>query len=397
MLTSIALIILLGLLMGSIFTKLKLPSLVGMILTGIIIGPHVLNLLDGSILEISSELRQIALIIILTRAGLALDIKDLKRVGRPAFLMCFIPATFEILGFIILGPRLLNISLLDSAILGTVIAAVSPAIIVPRMLKLMEEGYGVNKSIPQLILAGASVDDIFVIVLFTSLTSIATTGDVFSLSTLIEIPVSILLGIILGILVGIPLVHIFKKIHIRDSIKVLIILSISFLFITLENLLKGIISISGLLSIMSLGATIFKTHPNLASRISVKYSKLWVCAEVFLFVLVGATVNIKYAMNSGIISVILILGALVFRMIGVLVSLINTNLNFKERIFSVIGYMPKATVQAAIGALPLSMGLASGEIILTIAVLSIIITAPLGAILIDNNYKKMLIHSKDNK
>lgn len=395
MLTSIALIILLGLFIGSIFTKLKLPSLVGMILTGIILGPHMLNLLDSSIIGISSELRQIALVIILTRAGLALDIKDLKKVGRPAILMCFIPATLEILGFIILGPKLLNLPILDSAILGTVIAAVSPAVIVPRMLKLMEEGYGTNKSIPQLILAGASVDDIFVIVLFTSFTSIATTGSNFSISSIIEIPISIIIGIILGILTGIVLVYLFKKIHIRDSIKILIILSVSFLFFTVEDLLKGFIPISGLLAVMSLGATILKIYSKLARRISNKYSKLWVGAEVFLFVLVGASVDIKYAMNSGIITIILILGALVFRIFGVLLSLIKTEMNFKERLFSAIGYMPKATVQAAIGALPLSMGLASGEIILTVAVLSIIITAPLGATLIDNTYKKLLSISKN--
>jgi solute carrier family 9B (sodium/hydrogen exchanger), member 1/2 len=395
MLTSIALIILLGLFIGSIFTKLKLPSLVGMILTGIILGPHMLNLLDSSIIGISSELRQIALVIILTRAGLALDIKDLKKVGRPAILMCFIPATLEILGFIILGPKLLNLPILDSAILGTVIAAVSPAVIVPRMLKLIEEGYGTNKSIPQLILAGASVDDIFVIVLFTSFTSIATTGSNFSISSIIEIPISIIIGIILGILTGIVLVYLFEKIHIRDSIKILIILSVSFLFITVEDLLKGFIPISGLLAVMSLGATILKIYSKLARRISNKYSKLWVGAEVFLFVLVGASVDIKYAMNSGIITIILILGALVFRIFGVLLSLIKTEMNFKERLFSAIGYMPKATVQAAIGALPLSMGLASGEIILTVAVLSIIITAPLGATLIDNTYKKLLSISKN--
>lgn len=395
MLTSIALIILLGLFIGSIFTKLKLPSLVGMILTGIILGPHMLNLLDSSIIGISSELRQIALVIILTRAGLALDIKDLKKVGRPAILMCFIPATLEILGFIILGPKLLNLPILDSAILGTVIAAVSPAVIVPRMLKLIEEGYGTNKSIPQLILAGASVDDIFVIVLFTSFTSIATTGSNFSISSIIEIPISIIIGIILGILTGIVLVYLFKKIHIRDSIKILIILSVSFLFITVEDLLKGFIPISGLLAVMSLGATILKIYSKLARRISNKYSKLWVGSEVFLFVLVGASVDIKYAMNSGIITIILILGALVFRIFGVLLSLIKTEMNFKERLFSAIGYMPKATVQAAIGALPLSMGLASGEIILTVAVLSIIITAPLGATLIDNTYKKLLSISKN--
>lgn len=357
MLTSIALIILLGLFIGSIFTKLKLPSLVGMILIGIILGPHMLNLLDSSIIGISYELRQIALVIILTRAGLALDIKDLKKVGRPAILMCFIPATLEILGFIILGPKLLNLPILDSAILGTVIAAVSPAVIVPRMLKLMEEGYGTNKSIPQLILAGASVDDIFVIVLFTSFTSIATTGSNFSISSIIKIPISIIIGIILGILTGIVLVYLFKKIHIRDSIKILIILSVSFLFITVEDLLKGFIPISGLLAVMSLGATILKIYSKLARRISNKYSKLWVGAEVFLFVLVGASVDIKYVMNSGIITIILILGALVFRIFGVLLSLIKTEMNFKERLFSAIGLYAKGNSSSCYWSIALVNGI----------------------------------------
>lgn len=390
MLTSIALIILVGLSLAFIFGKLKLPRLIGMILTGIILGPYMLNVLDPTILNISSELRQIALVIILTRAGLALDIKDLKKVGRPAILMCFVPAVFEILGFIILGPKLLNLSFLDSAILGTVIAAVSPAIIVPRMIKLMDEGYGTKKSIPQLILAGASVDDIFVIVLFTSLTSLAKSESSFSLNVLLQIPISIILGILIGVLIGLILIKIFKVIHTRDSNKLLIILSISFLFITLENYLKEYIPISGLLAVMSLGATIYKTKNDLSIRLSSKYSKLWAGAEIFLFVLVGATVNINYALNLGLISVIIIILSLLFRIIGVYISLIKTNLNKKERVFTSLAYLPKATVQAAIGAIPLSMGLSSGETILTVAVVSILVTAPLGAILIDNTYKKLL-------
>lgn len=390
MLTSIALIILMGLSLAFIFDKLKLPRLIGMILTGIILGPYMLNILDPTILNISSELRQIALVIILTRAGLALDIKDLKKVGRPAILMCFVPAVFEILGFIILGPKLLNLSFLDSAILGTVIAAVSPAIIVPRMIKLMDEGYGTKKSIPQLILAGASVDDIFVIVLFTSLTSLAKSESSFSLNVLLQIPISIILGVLIGIVIGLILIKLFKVIHTRDSNKLLIFLSISFLFITLENSLKEYIPISGLLAVMSLGATIYKSNNDLSIRLSSKYSKLWAGAEIFLFVLVGATVNINYALNLGLVSVIIIIFALLFRIIGVYLSLIKTNLNRKERFFTSLSYFPKATVQAAIGALPLSMGLSSGETILTVAVVSILVTAPLGAILIDNTYKKLL-------
>lgn len=390
MLTSIALIILMGLSLAFIFDKLKLPRLIGMILTGIILGPYMLNVLDPTILNISSELRQIALVIILTRAGLALDIKDLRKVGRPAILMCFVPAVFEILGFIILGPKLLNLSFLDSAILGTVIAAVSPAIIVPRMIKLMDEGYGTKKSIPQLILAGASVDDIFVIVLFTSLTSLAKSESSFSLNVLLQIPISIILGVLIGIVIGLILIKLFKVIHTRDSNKLLIILSISFLFITLENSLKEYIPISGLLAVMSLGTTIYKSNNDLSIRLSSKYSKLWAGAEIFLFVLVGATVNINYALSLGLVSVIIIIFALLFRILGVYLSLIKTNLNKKERLFTSLSYLPKATVQAAIGALPLSMGLSSGETILTVAVVSILVTAPLGAILIDNTYKNLL-------
>lgn len=389
MLTSLALIFLLGLVMGSIFNKLKLPSLLGMLFTGIILGPYALNLLDNNILAISPDLRQIALVIILTRAGLALDIQDLKKVGRPAILMCFVPALFEITGFILLAPKMLGISILDAAIMGTVIAAVSPAIIVPRMLKLMETGYGKSQSIPQLILAGASVDDIFVIVLFTSFTSLATGGS-FSAISLLQIPISIILGLLLGVLLGLLLSYLFKHIHLRDSMKVIIILSISFLFITLENSLKDITAVSGLLAVMSMGATLLKTYPKLANRISIKFSKLWVGAEIFLFVLVGATVDIKYALSSGIIVVLLILGCLIFRMAGVFSSLIKTKLNSKERTFCMIAYMPKATVQAAIGALPLALGLSCGQIVLTAAVTAILITAPLGALGIDLTYKKLL-------
>jgi len=389
MLTSLALIFLLGLMIGSIFNKLKLPSLLGMLLTGIILGPYALNLLDDKILTISPDLRQIALVIILTRAGLALDIDDLKKVGRPAILMCFVPALFEITGFILLAPKLLGVSILDAAIMGTVIAAVSPAVIVPKMLMLMKSGYGKSQSIPQLIMAGASVDDIFVIVLFTSFTGLATGGN-FSVTSILQIPISIILGLFLGIIFGLILSYIFKHIHLRDSMKVIIILSISFLFITLENSLKGIVPISGLLAVMSMGATLLKTYSTLANRISIKFSKLWVGAEIFLFVLVGATVDIKYALSSGIVVVLLILGCLIFRSFGVLSSLFKTQLNSKERVFCMIAYMPKATVQAAIGSIPLALGLDCGQIVLTVAVSAILITAPLGALGIDITYKKLL-------
>ena len=389
MLFSLTLIFLSGIILGSIFNRLKLPQLIGMLLTGIILGPYLLNLLDPKILSISADLRQIALIIILTRAGLNLDINDLKKVGRPAVLMCFVPATFEILGMIIFAPKFLGLGLLDSAILGTVIAAVSPAVIVPKMLKLMEEGYGADRSIPQMIMAGASVDDVFVIVLFTSFIGLASTGS-FSMLNLIKIPTSIFFGISVGFLCAILLIYLFKKIHMRDSLKVIIILNISFLLVTFEHSLTGIIGFSGLLAIMSIGTGIQAKNTMLSKRMSIKYSKLWITAEVMLFVLVGATVNIKYALGASIPAILLIITVLIFRMAGVFLCLVGTSLSYRERLFCMIAYCPKATVQAAIGSIPLSMGLPSGNIILTVAVLSILITAPLGAFAIDISYKKLL-------
>lgn len=390
MLTSVAVILLLGLLMGSIFSKLKLPNLLGMIIVGIVLSPHALNLINPSILNISADLRQIALVIILTRAGLSLNIADLKMVGRPAVLMCFVPACTEIIGTVILAPKLLGVTPLEAAIIGSVISAVSPAVIVPRMIILIDEGYGKEHSIPQLLLAGASVDDVFVIVVFTALTSLASTGMVSAISFL-QIPVSILTGVMTGALIGNVLVLFFKKFHMRDSVKILIILSFSFLLLELQNRLEGIIPISGLLAIMSLGIIIKKRYSLLAERLSVKYNKLWVAAEIFLFVLVGATVDLRYALTAGIFAVLLVVGALVFRMAGVAISLIKTKLTKHEKWFCMIAYTPKATVQAAIGAIPLTMGLNCGQTVLTVAVLSILITAPLGAICIDNLYKKLLV------
>ena len=395
MLLSLALIFLCGMILGKIFSLLKLPSLLGLIITGIILGPYCLNLLDNSILSISADLRELALIIILTRAGLNLDIEDLKKVGRPAVLMCFVPASFEIIGMVLIAPKLFDITLLEAALMGSVVAAVSPAVLVPKMLKLMEEKYGTNKSIPQLLMAGASVDDIFVIVLFASFTSLVKGGTVSALD-FIKIPTSIIFGLLAGILIAFVLAKFFTKFHIRDSAKVVIILSISFILVTIENsiskLFGGIIGFSGLLAVMSTGAYLKSKKAELAKRLSLKYSKLWVAAEIMLFVLVGAAVNINYALNTGLTGIILIFGALIFRMLGVLVSLIKTKLNKKERIFSMIAYCPKATVQAAIGSIPLSLGFASGEIILTIAVLAILITAPLGAFGIEFFYKKLLEH-----
>ena len=389
MLFSITLIIIIGLFFSYLFQKLKLPGILGMLITGIILGPYMLNAISPKILDISSELRKIALIIILARAGLSLNIKDLKKVGRPAILMCFVPASFEIVAIVVLGPMFFNISYIEAAIMGTVLAAVSPAVIVPRMLKLMEEGYGKKNNIPQLIMAGASVDDIFVIVLFTSFLNMYK-GESFSAASLLSIPVSIILGTLLGIVFGIILIYLFKKFHMRDTIKVLIILSTAFAFVSLEDALSSYISISGLIAVMALAATILQKYSKLAKRISLKFNKLWVGAEIFLFVLVGATVNINYIGKAGILAVALIFCALIFRLIGVFICLIKTSLSNKEKLFCAISYMPKATVQAAIGAIPLASGVASGELILTVAVLSIIITAPLGATGVDYTYKKLL-------
>lgn len=388
MLLSIAFILLVGMFAGWICKKLHLPSLLGMILTGIILGPYTLNLIDNSILNISSELRKIALIIILTRAGLSLDLKDLKQVGRPAILMCFVPACFEILGMIILAPMLLGVSIIEAAIIGTVTAAVSPAVIVPKMLRMMEEGYGVDKGIPQLILAGASVDDIFVIVLFSAFTGLVQEGTI-SLLSFLQIPISIVLGIIIGVLIGYLLTKYFSVVHIRDSVKVIIILCISFILVTLEDNFLSIIPFSSLISIMCIGISMQKEKQLLANRLSLKFNKLWIGAEIILFVLVGATVNLKYALASGISAVILILGAVIFRIVGVFCCLIKTKLELKERLFCMMAYMPKATVQAAIGGVPLAMGLSCGNIVLTVAVLSILITAPIGAFFIDVSYKAL--------
>lgn len=389
MLTSLALIFLVGMGFGWLVTRLRLPSLLGMLLTGILLGPYVLNLLDESILGISADLRQLALIIILTRAGLSLNIDDLKKVGRPAVLLCFVPACFEMAGMVVLAPRLLGLSVLDAAILGAVIAAVSPAVIVPKMLRLMELGYGTKHSIPQMILAGASVDDVFVIVMFTAFTGLAQGGTV-SPATFVQIPVSIVTGVAFGLLAGVAFGAVYRRIHVRDSVKVVVLLSLSFLFVALENAVKGIVPFSGLLAVMSCGIAVNRRRPELAARLSGKYNRLWVAAEVLLFVLVGATVDIGYAAAAGVAAVLVVLGALVFRMVGVFVCVAGTKLTRKERLFCMLAYTPKATVQAAIGSVPLSMGLGCGQIVLTVAVVAILLTAPLGAFAIDLTYRRLL-------
>lgn len=389
MLTSFALIFMLGLSLSWIFNRLKLPGLLGMMITGMILGPYALNVLDPGILAISADLRQLALVIILTRAGLSLDIGDLKKVGRPAVLMCFVPACFEITGVVLIAPKVLPVTVLEAAIMGAVIAAVSPAVVVPRMIRLMEQGRGTDKQIPQLIMAGASVDDVFVIVLFTAFTSLASGGSV-SPTSFLQIPVSILSGILCGAAAGLCLSVFFSRVHIRDSVKVLILLSLSFLLLELEKRLNGILPLSGLLSIMSMGITLYRRRKVLAHRLSVKYNKLWVAAEILLFVLVGATVDLSYALKSGLAAISIVLFALCFRMAGVFLCLLKTKLRMRERLFCMAAYTPKATVQAAIGAVPLAMGLACGKQVLTVAVLSILITAPFGAICIDLLHRRLL-------
>ena len=389
MLLSISLILILGMFMGWLCQKFKLPSLLGMLITGIVLGPYGLNLLDGSILGMSADLRKIALIIILTRAGLGLDVSGLKKIGRPAVLMCFVPASFELIGMLLLAPRLMGLSLLEAAIMGAVLAAVSPAVVVPRMVKLMDEGYGVKEGIPQLILAGASVDDVYVIVLFSTFTGMMQ-GEGASIIKFVNIPISIILGIAIGLLFGILLAYFFKKVHIRDTSKVLIILSISFLLVVIEDKMTTAITFSALIAIMFIGIGLQKKREAVAKRLSAKYGKLWVGAEVFLFVLVGATVNIEYLGKVGAKALILIVGALAFRMLGVFVCLLGTSLNRKERLFAMMAYTPKATVQAAIGGIPLALGFACGDTVLAVAVLAIVLTAPLGAFSIDFSYKKLL-------
>lgn len=389
MLLSVSLILIVGMSMGWICQRLKLPGLLGMLMTGMILGPYALGLLDGSILGISSELRKMALIIILTRAGLGLDLLGLKKMGRSAVLMCFVPASFELLGMLFLAPKLLGITWLEAAVMGAVLAAVSPAVVVPRMVKLMEEGYGVKEGIPQLILAGASVDDVYVIVLFSTFVGMMQ-GEGASRIRFVNIPVSIFLGIAIGLCIGVLLAVFFQKFHMRDTSKVLIILSISFLLVVLEDSLTTSITFSALIAIMFIGIGLQRKREAVAKRLSVKYGKLWVAAEVFLFVLVGATVNIGYLSKVGIRALVLIVGALLFRMLGVFVCLLGTGLKGKEKAFVMLAYTPKATVQAAIGGIPLSLGLACGDMVLTVAVLAIVLTAPLGAFAIDLSYKKLL-------
>ena len=397
MLSSLSLIFLVGLFLASICGKIRLPRIIGMLITGIVLGPYMLDLLDPKILGISAELRQIALIIILIKAGLTLNVSDLKKVGRPAILMSFLPALFEIGAFVLLGPSILHITVPEAAIMGAVLGAVSPAVVVPRMVSLIEEKYGTDKQIPQLILAGASLDDVFVIVLFTTFVGIAQ-GGTANVMDFVNIPVSIILGIGIGALSGYLLAWIFEYAHrksksIRQSLKAIILLGTAFLLMTIESWLEGIVSVSGLLAVMSMSCVLqIKTRKIVSTDLSGKYGKLWLAAEIMLFVLVGAAVDIRYTLDAGFMSLLMILIGLGFRSAGVLMSLAGTGLNHREKLYCVIAYLPKATVQAAIGSVPLALGLPCGQIILSVAVLSILVTAPLGAIGMDLSYRKLLSH-----
>ena len=395
MFLSLALIFLLGLSAASIFEKIGLPRIIGMLVVGIIISPYVLGLLDSSILGISPELRQTALIIILIKAGLSLDLSDLRKAGRPAVMMSFVPACFEIAGYTVFAPLLLGTNRIGSAVMGAVLSAVSPAVVVPRMVKLIEEKRGTEKCIPQMILAGASCDDIFVIVLFSTFVTMAQGGSA-KVSDFLNIPVSIVLGILLGTLAGICVHFLFERAYRRNhtissTTKVIVILGTAFLLMAVETLVKSYAAVSGLLAIVAMACIIrLRSDKNVSSRLSEKFGKLWIGAEVILFVLVGAAVDVRYTLAAGLSALLMIFIALAFRAVGVFICLLGTKLTAKERLFCIIAYLPKATVQAAIGSVPLSLGLPCGKTVLSVAVLAILITAPLGAIGIDRTYNRLL-------
>ena len=411
MLQSIAFILIFGLLAQALFKKIKFPHIIGMLIVGILIGPYGFELLDQSILNISGDIRQIALIIILLKAGLTMDVHVLKKVGRPAVLMCFLPASFEMLGYLLFAPKLLGITLLEAGIIGAVMGAVSPAVVIPAMSRLMDSKWGTEKGIPQMITAGASMDDVFVIVVFTSLIAMAEKdvliesglagagasggGAMGSILAFGQVPIAIILGILVGILGGLLMNVLFSRFHIRDTIKMLILLAVAFLFMSLENVLKGVVPVSGLLAVMAMGMTIYEKKKEVAGRLAARFNKLWVAAEIFLFVLVGALVNIQFALDAGGLMILMLFIGLIFRLAGVYICQLKTPLNGKERLFCMIAELPKATVQAAIGGVALQKGLACGSLVLTIAVVAIIITAPLGAFGIEWSYQKLLVHENE--
>lgn len=395
MLTSLSLIFLLGLAMAAVCKQIKLPSIIGMLITGIIIGPYALNLLDQSIIEISSDLRKVALVIILIKAGMSFDLKDFKKVGRPALLMAFLPAVFEITAFVVFSPYVLGISRLEGVVIGSILGAVSPAVVVPKMVQLIEDEYGTENGIPQMILTGASLDDVFNIVLFSTFAAMAKGGS-SGVSDFLNIPISIVLGIAVGFAVGFSLYKFFELCYnnnkkIRNSTKVIILLAVALMLTSLETILSDRVPFSGLLAVVSMACIVrMKSNREVVSRLTQKFGKLWIAAEVVLFVLVGAAIDFRYAVQAGAGVAVMIFVSLAFRCLGVWICLVKTKLSVKERLFCTIAYLPKATVQAAIGSVPLAMGLACGELALTVAVTAIVITAPLGALGMDMTYKKLL-------
>lgn len=389
MLVDIGIIFILGILLAKFAEKIGLAPIIGMLIAGILISPNQLGLVSDNIVNISSDLRQIALVTILSRAGLSLNFDKLKKVGRPAILLSFVPASIEMLGIIIFGKMIFKIDTIDAGILAAVLAAVSPAIVVPRMIRLMNEGYGKDKHIPEMILAGASVDDVFVIVFFSSFLALKTGGDL-SFMNFLNIPISIITGIILGLFIGKILGKILVSFEIDPIYKAMIFISLGFLTLRFQEIVGDYIAISALISIMTAGMAINMEDERLTSDLLGSFGRLWKVFEVFLFVLVGISVDMAYVKEAGFLAVLLILIGLIFRMVGVNISLIGTNLNKDERLFTSFAYLPKATVQAAIGPVALSMGLASGNLILSVSVIAILVTAPLGAILTDKTYDKLL-------
>lgn len=389
MLTDFAIIFIFGIFMALIFEKIGLAPIIGMLIAGIIISPNQMNLVSENIFNLSNDLRQIALVVILSRAGLTLNFEKLKKVGRPAILLSFLPATIEMLAIIFLAQRFFNLNVIDAGIMAAVLAAVSPAIVVPCMIKLIDEGYGADKNIPEMILAGASVDDVFVIVFFSSFLALKS-GSQLSAMSFINIPISIITGVIFGIIIGKVFAFIFKKIDINEIYKAMIFISIGFFSLELQKIIETKIGFAALISIMAAGMAINKENPKLANELLFSYNRLWKVFELLLFVLVGISVDLAYVKEAGFLAVVLIIIGLIFRTLGVNISLIKTNLNKKERLFTSFAYMPKATVQAAIGPVALQMGLDSGNLILSVSVIAILVTAPLGAILTDKTYKKLL-------
>lgn len=397
MATSLAIIILLGLVVNTVFERLEMPGLLGMLILGVIIGPHALNWIDPDLIKISDDLRKIALIVILLRAGLGISRESLKKVGSTAIKLSCIPGLMEGFTIAIISTVVLDFSFIQGGILGFIIAAVSPAVVVPHMLNYIEQGIGTKKGVPTLLLAGSSIDDVFAITIFATFLGLYSGAHVNIGIKILSVPISIILGIVIGLTLGLIMVSIFKRNHIRDTKKVLLIIGIAILLTALEKVLERKVEIAGLLGVMTIGFMILEKMPNVGKRLAIKFNKIWVFAEILLFVMVGSQVDISVALDSGLDGLTIIFIGLIARSLGVIFSTLGTNLSWRERLFCIISYTPKATVQAAIGSVPLSLGVKSGDVILAVAVLSILITAPLGAIGIRASAHKLLDGGKGEK